>query len=56
MMSAADSTDSSGALKDLRVAFAGKLGGMTKREAQNLVRNHGGTPVDTLEPSKWMWW
>ncbi len=48
MMSAADSTDSSGALKDLRVAFAGKLGGMTKREAQNLVRNHGGTPVDTL--------
>ena len=47
-MSAADSTDSTGALKDLRVAFAGKLGGMTKREAQNLVRNHGGTPVDTL--------
>jgi tetratricopeptide (TPR) repeat protein len=47
-MSAADSTDSSGALKDLRVAFAGKLGGMTKREAQNLVRNYGGTPVDTL--------
>jgi tetratricopeptide (TPR) repeat protein len=47
-MSAADSTDSSDAFKNLRIAFAGKLGGMTKREAQNLVRDHGGTPVDPL--------
>jgi tetratricopeptide (TPR) repeat protein len=47
-MSAADSTDPSDAFKSLRIAFAGKLGGMTKREAQNLVRDHGGTPVDPL--------
>lgn len=31
-----------------RVAFLGKLGGVTKREAQQLVRQHGGTPVDKL--------
>jgi tetratricopeptide (TPR) repeat protein len=29
-----------------RVAFVGKLGGMTRREAQALVREQGGTPVD----------
>lgn len=29
-----------------RVAFVGKLGGLTKREAIQLVREHGGTPVD----------
>lgn len=31
-----------------RVAFLGKLGGVTKREAQQLVREHGGTPVDKV--------
>ena len=30
---------------DRRVAFAGKLGGMTLREASSLVRRLGGTPV-----------
>lgn len=29
-----------------RVAFVGKLGGVTKREAQQLVRQQGGTPVE----------
>jgi tetratricopeptide (TPR) repeat protein len=29
-----------------RVAFAGKLGGATKRDAQHIVRQHGGTPLD----------
>jgi len=29
-----------------RVAFLGKLGGVTRREAQRLVRQQGGTPVD----------
>lgn len=29
-----------------RVAFLGKLGGVTKREAQRLVRQQGGTPLD----------
>jgi len=31
-----------------RVAFLGKLGGVTKREAQQLVREHGGMPVDKV--------
>lgn len=47
-MSDADTADSSGTLKDLHVAFAGKLGGMTRREAQNLVRDYGGIPVDQV--------
>lgn len=33
-------------LTDERVAFVGRLGGVNKREAQQLVRQHGGTPVD----------
>ena len=33
-----------------RVAFVGKLGGVTRREAQQLVRQYGGTPVD--DPGK----
>ncbi|HVU89407.1 MAG TPA: tetratricopeptide repeat protein [Pirellulales bacterium] len=35
-------------LSGLRVAFAGKLAGLTKREAQQLVRAHGATTVDDL--------
>ena len=33
-----------------RVAFVGKLGGVTRREAQQLVRQYGGIPVD--DPGK----
>ena len=33
-------------LSGQRVAFVGKLGGLTKREAAALVRQHGGVPVD----------
>jgi tetratricopeptide (TPR) repeat protein len=33
-------------LEAKRIAFIGKLGGLTKREAQTLVRRHGGVPVD----------
>ena len=33
-----------------RVAFIGKLGGVTRREAQQLVRQHGGTPIDRPSP------
>ena len=47
-MSAADPPDSSEALKGVRVAFAGKLGGMTRRAAQSLIRDHGGIPVDEV--------
>ena len=35
-------------LKDERVAFVGKLAGMPKREAQQLVRTGGGTVVEKL--------
>jgi tetratricopeptide (TPR) repeat protein len=33
-------------LKDRRVAFVGKLGGVSRRAACRLVRRHGGIPVD----------
>jgi tetratricopeptide (TPR) repeat protein len=33
-------------LSGRRVAFVGKLGGVTRREAQQLVREYGGIPVD----------
>jgi len=33
-----------------RVAFLGKLGGVTRREAQQLVREQGGIPVDKPSP------
>ncbi|MCA9217330.1 MAG: tetratricopeptide repeat protein [Planctomycetales bacterium] len=32
-----------------RVGFVGKLGGMNRREAYDLVRQSGGTPVDQLD-------
>lgn len=35
-------------LANKRVAFVGKLGGVTRREAQQLVRQCGGTPTDRL--------
>lgn len=34
-------------LAERRVAFLGKLGGVTRREAQRLVRQQGGVPVDS---------
>lgn len=37
-----------GLLADKRVAFVGKLGGMTKREAYALVRHQGGIPVERM--------
>ena len=48
-MSTPSSTSPHDALTGLRVAFAGKLAGMSKREAQQLVRAHGGVPVDDME-------
>jgi tetratricopeptide (TPR) repeat protein len=35
-------------LANRRVAFVGKLGGVTKREAQQLIRQCGGIPADKL--------
>lgn len=37
-------------LAGLHVAFVGKLGGVTKREAIRLVREHGGVPVEPGDP------
>lgn len=34
-----------------RVAFVGQLGSVTKREASDIVRRHGGQVADQLEPS-----
>jgi len=36
-------------LQNQRVAFLGKLGGVTRREARQLVRQQGGIAVDTLD-------
>jgi tetratricopeptide (TPR) repeat protein len=46
-MSAAPDAEVSLPLAGRRVAFVGKLGGMTRREAQQLVRQQGGVPVDS---------
>ena len=37
------------ALADRFVAFLGRLGGFTRREAQALIRQHGGIPVEPTE-------
>ncbi|MCA9204500.1 MAG: hypothetical protein KDA59_15710, partial [Planctomycetales bacterium] len=48
-------TESAVKLDGLRVGFVGKLGGVTKREAQQLIREHGGTPVDpSREEADWI--
>lgn len=36
-------------LTNKRVWFVGKLGGVTRRQAQNLVRQQGGVPVDAYD-------
>ena len=38
--------DGTSVLVGQHVLLAGKLGGLTKREAQNVIRQHGGVPVD----------
>lgn len=38
-----------GTITDRRIAFVGKLGGMNRREARELVRKHGGTMVDRVD-------
>lgn len=43
---ASDASAKVSPLSGRRVAFLGKLGGVTKREAQALVRQQGGIPVD----------
>jgi tetratricopeptide (TPR) repeat protein len=50
-MNPAQIDDAPIALDGRRVAFAGKLAGMGRREAQQLVRQHGGMPVDRLDDS-----
>lgn len=49
-MSTDGETDDAGLLADKRVAFVGKLGGMTRREAQQFVRQHGGVCVEKPSP------
>jgi tetratricopeptide (TPR) repeat protein len=40
-----------GPLAGCRVGFVGRLGGVTRRDAMQLVRRHGGVPVDLHEGS-----
>ena len=44
-MPAVSDSDTTRRLQGKRVAFVGKLGGVTRREAQQLVRQHGGLPA-----------
>jgi tetratricopeptide (TPR) repeat protein len=45
MSSAADTLDAS-QIAGVRIALVGKLSGMSKRDAQQLIRQHGGIPTD----------
>lgn len=40
---------STAALAGLRVAFVGRLAGMSRRDAQALAREHGATPVERID-------
>lgn len=42
--------DAAGPLTGKRIAFVGKLGGMTRREAQQFVRDEGALPLDRPSP------
>jgi len=45
-----DDRDDTMTLAGQRVAFVGKLGGVTRKEANQTVREQGGTPVDHPDP------
>ena len=48
--------DESRPLAGKRVALVGKLGGMNRREAQQIIRDHGGTPVERVSETSSTWW
>jgi DNA-binding transcriptional MerR regulator len=50
-MSDANTRSETSHLRGRRIAFAGKLGGLSKREAMAVVRQHGGVPVELSEDS-----
>jgi len=43
-------SDSSSLLAGKQVAFVGRLASMSRRDAIQLIRAHGGTPADTPNP------
>jgi len=47
-MASQPSTPRADSIAALRVAFVGKLAGMTRPDAQKLVREHGGISIDTI--------
>lgn len=47
----ADAADPVDALTDRRIVFLGKLGSMSRKDARELVRKHGGTVVDKVDAS-----
>ena len=50
-MAVGDSRDTAGILAGKRIGFLGKLGGVTRREAQQMVRENGGTPLPRCDTS-----
>ena len=47
----AETSQISSPILNRRIAFVGKLGGMNRREARELVRKHGATMVDRVDSS-----
>ena len=45
------STSELQSLRGQRVALVGKLAGMSKRDAQQLIRRHGGIPQEAADAS-----
>jgi tetratricopeptide (TPR) repeat protein len=45
-----DASEQADTLQGMRVALVGKLAGMSRRDAQKLIRSHGGVPVELSEP------
>ena len=48
-MSTTEKTTRSSPISDRRVGFAGKLGGVNRKEARRLVRDYGGVMVDPID-------
>ncbi|MCA9271283.1 MAG: MerR family transcriptional regulator, partial [Planctomycetales bacterium] len=49
-MAASPPSTDAGLLAGQRVALVGKLGGMNRRQVQQIIREHGGAPVEMDDP------
>jgi len=49
-----ESTTNESLLREKRIAFVGKLGGVNRKEAQQIVKRHGGIVATIGEPLDWI--